>query len=51
MDCVFGGLQSRSSRVDAVFAVWVSGIRSVDLDFGVLECRSRWVDGFFWWFG
>ncbi len=32
----FGGLDSRSSRVDGVFAVWVSGISSVDLDFGVL---------------
>ena len=25
----------------------MSGISSVDLDFGVLECRSRWVAGFF----
>ncbi len=48
MDAVFGGLVSRSSRVDGVFfAVWLSGISSVDLDFGVLGYRSRCVDGFF----
>ena len=45
MDGVFGGLESRSIRVDGVFfAVWLSGISSLDLDFRVFECRSSLVD-------
>ena len=43
----FGGLHSRSSRVDGVFGVWVSGFSSLDLDFGVLVSRSSWLDGVF----
>ena len=33
--------------MEGVFAGFVSGISSVDLDFGVLEGRSSWVDGVF----
>ena len=47
----FGGLESRSSRVDSVFAVWVSGISSVDLDFGVLFVSKQLGGWCFWWFG
>ena len=47
MDGVFGGLDRRRSKVDGVFGVWVSGFSSVDLDFDVLEYRSRWADGVF----
>ncbi len=43
----FGGLQSRSARVDGVFTVWMSGSSSLDLDFGVLVSRSSWVDAVF----
>ena len=57
----FGGLDSRSSRVDGVFGVLVSRFSSLALDFGVLVSRSSWVDGVFecrsslvdfvfWWF-